>query len=198
MAGSSEFVWDVPHGFNFGRDVIDQLASERRTGLVAIAAGGSRREYSFPEIAELSQRWAAALHRAGIGKGDRVIVAMPKVPEWLFAMIALLRLGAVAVPVADQLRARDVLYRANHSEARALIAHASVVPELEQMRPDAHGVSIRLVSGPTQAPYWTEIEPSLASVTPFAGVPTTVDDLACILYTSGTTKDPKCVVHSVS
>jgi acyl-coenzyme A synthetase/AMP-(fatty) acid ligase len=198
MTGSTEFVWNVPRGFNFGRDVIDRLASERRTGLVALAADGIRRDYSFPEIAELSQRWAAALRDAGIGKGDRVIVVMPKVPEWLFAMIALLRLGAVAVPVADQLRARDVLFRANHSEARALIAHASVVAELDKMRSDANGVAIWLVSGSTQAPNWTEIEPSLATVTPFAGVPTAVSDLACILYTSGTTKDPKGVMHAVS
>jgi acyl-coenzyme A synthetase/AMP-(fatty) acid ligase len=198
MTGSTEFVWDVPHSFNFGRDVIDRLACEQRRGLVSLAADGSRRDYTFPEIVELSQRWAAVLRGAGIGKGDRVLVVMPKVPEWLFAMIALLRLGAVAVPVADQLRSRDVLYRANHSEACALIAHASVIAELEEMRPFANSVAIWLVSGSTQAPNWTEIKPSLATVTPFAGVLTTVDDLACIMYTSGTTKDPKGVVHAVS
>jgi hypothetical protein len=47
MTGTNEFVWDVPHSFNFGRDVIDPLASEQRTGLVALAADGSRRDYTF-------------------------------------------------------------------------------------------------------------------------------------------------------
>lgn len=198
MTRTNEFVWELPHSFNFGRDVIDPLASEKRTALVALATDGTRRDYSFAEIAALSQRWAAALHNAGIGKGDCVVVIMPKVPEWVFAMIALLRLGAVAVPVAEQLRARDVLYRVNHSEARAVIAHPCVVEELEKMRPDADGVTVWLVCGGSPVPPWTDIEPSLATVTPFAGIPTTVDDPACIMYTSGTTKDPKGVVHSVS
>jgi acyl-coenzyme A synthetase/AMP-(fatty) acid ligase len=198
MTRPAALAWNLPHGFNFGRDVIDRLASEKRTGLIALAADGSRRDYSFVEIAEASQRWAAALRDAGIGKGDRVIVVMPKVPEWLFAMVALLRLGAIAVPVADQLRARDVLFRANHSEARALIAHPSAIAELEKMRSAATGIGLWLVSDATPASDWTDIEPSLATVAPFAGVPTTVDDLAFILYTSGTTKDPKGVVHAVS
>jgi acyl-coenzyme A synthetase/AMP-(fatty) acid ligase len=198
MTPTTGFVWNVPYHFNFGRDVIDPLASEQRTALVALAADGTRRDYSFAEIADLSQRWAAVLRTTGINKGDRVVVVMPKVPEWIFAMIALLRLGAVAVPVADQLRARDVLYRVNHSEARAVIAHPGVVAELEKMRPDASGVAHWLVSGATDVPSWSEIEPSLVTATPFAGVPTTVDDFACIMYTSGTTKDPKGVVHAVS
>ena len=95
--------WNIPPNFNFARDVVDVLANEQRTGLIALAADRTRRDYSFAEIAEASQRWAAVLRDVGVGKGDPVVVIMPKVPEWLFAMLALLRLGAVAVPGAEQL-----------------------------------------------------------------------------------------------
>jgi len=76
MTESRDFAWDVPHSFNFGRDVIDPLACEQRKGLIALAADGTRRDYTFPEIADLSQCWAAVLRSAGIGKGDRVIVVI--------------------------------------------------------------------------------------------------------------------------
>lgn len=198
MAASTGFSWDVPSEFNFGRDVIDVLAREDRTGLIALGADGRRTAYSFAQIAEASQRWAAVLRNLGIGKGDHVIVIMPKVADWLFAMVALLRIGAIAVPGAEQLRARDVLFRAEHSQARALIAHPSVVPELEKMRADASSIALWLCSDATAGPGWTAAGVELAGVTPFAGVPTHVDDLAYLIYTSGTTKDPKGVVHAVS
>ncbi|HEX8806279.1 MAG TPA: AMP-binding protein, partial [Candidatus Aquilonibacter sp.] len=94
---------NVPQRFNFARDVIDRLATEGRRGLVFVAADGSRREYTFAEISELSQKYAAALLDVGIDRNARVIVALPKIPQWLFVMLALDRLGAVAIPGAEQL-----------------------------------------------------------------------------------------------
>jgi acyl-coenzyme A synthetase/AMP-(fatty) acid ligase len=196
MAMAEPFAWNVPPNFNFARDVVDAMASEPRTGLIALNANGGRRDYAFAEIAAASQRWAATLRDAGVRKGDRVVIVMPKVPDWLFAMIALFRIGAVAVPGAEQLRAREVLYRADHAEARAVIAHFSVVPELEKMRADAKTVALWLACGGS-APGWNRLDDALATAAPFSGVPTEADDMALIMYTSGTTKDPKGVVHAV-
>ncbi len=193
------FSWNVPPHFNFARDVVDALARENRLGLVAIDPAGARRDYTFAEVAEASQRWAAVLRDRGIGKGDRVIVIMPKVPEWLFAMTALLRMGAIAIPGAEQLRAKDVLFRALHAEATAVIAHPSVAEELEKMRAEAPAIRNWIVSGPDAAlPGWIAAEPLLAAAQPWLGETTAADDLSYIVYTSGTTKDPKGVVHSVA
>ncbi len=124
---------------------------------------------------------------------------MPKVPDWLFAMTALLRLGAVAIPGAEQLRAKDVLFRALHAEATAVVAHPSCAAELEKMRVDAPALRTWLVTGPAAAiAGWTAVDPLLAQATPDLGEPTVPSDLAYIVYTSGTTKDPKGVVHSVA
>lgn len=75
-----EFRWEVPQRFSFARDVIDELARNDRRALVFIDSDRSRHRYSFEEIAVMSQRYARVFSDAGIGRGDRVLVALPKRP----------------------------------------------------------------------------------------------------------------------
>jgi acyl-coenzyme A synthetase/AMP-(fatty) acid ligase len=191
------FSWDVPPDFNFARDVVDALADDDRRGLLFVDAAGARHDYTFAQIADGTRRWAAVLHDAGVRKGDRIVVVLPKRPEWLLCMVAALRIGAVAVPSAEQLRAKDLLYRANHSGATTVVAHAANAAEFDAMRDDAATVRTWLLAGGERAG-WTAVDPLLERATPWDGEPTRADDPAFIVYTSGTTKDPKGVVHAVS
>jgi acyl-coenzyme A synthetase/AMP-(fatty) acid ligase len=191
---ASAFAWDVPQDFNFARDVIDVLGRESRRGLLFVDAAGGRHDVSFAEIASLSRRWASVLHDLGVAKGERVVVLLPKIPEWLYAMLALNRLGAVVVPCSEQLRAKDLAFRANHSEATTIVAHESNRAEVDLMRELAPGVHRFLLVGGT-GEGWTARDARSAKVE-FAGSPTRSDDIAYIVYTSGTTKDPKGVVHT--
>jgi acyl-coenzyme A synthetase/AMP-(fatty) acid ligase len=191
------FSWDVPLEFNFARDVVDRLAREDRLGLLAVDANLARRKFSFAEVADATKRWASVLRDAGIGKGDRVVVVIPKIPDWLFCMTALLRIGAVAIPSAEQLRAKDLLYRVQHGGAIAVVGHVSNAAEIETIRPDAPAVRAWLVVGGERAG-WTAADPLVRDAQPWDGAPTAPDDMAYIVYTSGTTKDPKGVVHTVA
>ncbi len=191
------FAWDIPANFNFARDVVDKLAQEDRRGLLFVDAAGAQRDYTFAQIADASRRWAAVLRDAGLRKGDRVVVVLPKIPDWLFCMVAALRIGAVAVPSAEQLRAKDLLYRANHSGATTVVAHAANADEFDAMRADATTVGTWLLAG-GERDGWTSVDPLVERATPWDGAPTKADDMALIVYTSGTTKDPKGVVHAVS
>ena len=190
-----QFSWAVPSDFNFARDVVDRLGAEDRTGLIYVDKTGATKTYGFPQIVEATQKYAAALRDLGVGKGSRVIVVLPKVPAWLFVMVALDRLGAVAIPCAEQLRAKDLLYRANHAEATAIVVHPTNAAEVDLLRSDAKTLTTYIVADGT-ADGWIALDPLVAAADPFDGVPTSADDMAYIVYTSGTTKDPKGVVHA--
>ncbi len=188
------FAWNVPPAFNFARDVIDVLGRDERRGLLFVAVDGTQHDVSFGEIAHTTQRWAGAFRELGIVKGGRVVVLLPKIPAWLYAMVALDRIGAVVVPCSEQLRAKDLAFRAIHSEATTIVAHASNAAEVDLLRALAPGITrYLLVDGERDG--WTSLDGLVAKAERFAGNPTANDDLAYIVYTSGTTKDPKGVVH---
>ena len=190
------FSWNVPPDFNFGRDVIDPLGREDRRGLLFLDANGTRTDVSFPAIAEATQRWAGALRDLGVRAEDRVVVLLPKIPAWLYAMVACARLGAVVVPCSEQLRAKDLAFRAEHSEATTIVAHVSNRDEVDKLRATNPGLTRYLLVGDAAADGgWTGLDDLVARAEPFAGNPTRADDLAYIVYTSGTTKDPKGVMH---
>jgi acyl-coenzyme A synthetase/AMP-(fatty) acid ligase len=192
---TAAFAWTAPAEFNFGRDVIDVLGRERRRGLLFVDAAGARHDVGFEAIAETTQRYAGAFADLGIEKGERVVVLLPKIPAWLYAMVGLNRLGAVVVPCSEQLRAKDLAFRANHSDATTIVAHPSNRAEVDLLRADAPGVTRYLLVG-GEAEGWAALDPLVENARLSAGNPTAATDLAYIVYTSGTTKDPKGVVHT--
>ena len=169
-----------PDRFNFTRDVVEH-ADPNALALRFVDSAGGIRDLSFGEIAELAARWTGRLRRAGIEPGDRILVLLGKTPDWHAVMLAALKAGAVAIPCSEMLRAKDLDFRARHSGARLLVAAPGCRDEVEGMT-----VAIDVL-------YLDEAE--LDEPDP-AAADTGAGDPALILYTSGTTKDPKGVVHT--
>ena len=105
---------------NFARDVVD-AAEPARPALLALGRDGERAEIAFAEVAERSARLAGTLAARGVGRGDVVMTLVGNRPEWVYAMVAVWRLGAVAQPCIEQLRARDLRARMDVVEPRAVV-----------------------------------------------------------------------------
>jgi carnitine-CoA ligase len=131
---------------------------------------------SYAEVVEACLRAAAALHGLGIGRGDRVCLMLGNRPEYVYAWLGLSRLGAVAVPVNVHLKGEGLTYILEHSGAKLVLAEPELLPRIET----AILVLTQLPEAPSECPR--------ADVAP--------EELAGILYTSGTTGPPKGVMLS--
>jgi acyl-coenzyme A synthetase/AMP-(fatty) acid ligase len=170
----------APARFNFTRDVVEQ-ADGTALALRFVDTGGGVRDLTFAEVAESAARWAGLLRSRGVQPGDRVLVLVGKTPDWHAVMLAGLKAGAVTIPCSEMLRAKDLDFRVRHSGARLLLAD-------ERCREEVDGML-----EPCDVVY---LEEAVLGEPDGTTADTAADDPAFILYTSGTTKDPKGVVHT--
>jgi acyl-coenzyme A synthetase/AMP-(fatty) acid ligase len=184
------FRWQLPSHFNFGGDVVDQWAADpNRLALIWCDEAGSERRYTFADMSQLSNRCANLLHKLGIVRGDRVMVMLPRLPEWQIAMVGCLKLGAIPIPCIDMLTAGDVDYRIQHSGARGAITTAANVGKFTQ------SLAARISLGGGQG--WTDLEAGLARCSDrFSPAQLQADEPAMIYYTSGSAGKPKGVTHA--
>ena len=183
---SSDGVWQVPARFNFTRDVVEAYAADPlRPALTFVDPDGVIDRRTFSEIATEANRWAQLLRARGLAPGERVLVVTGKTPSWHAVLLGAIKAGVVTVPCSEMLRARDLDFRAEHSGARVVVADRERAQELTRME-----VPIEIVV----------VEEAVAELAGFAPVSPTHDtastDLVFILYTSGTTKNPKGAAHT--
>jgi acyl-coenzyme A synthetase/AMP-(fatty) acid ligase len=166
---------------NFARDLVDAAAPEK-LALVEIARDGARREWSFGAVAGRSAALAGALGARGVGGRDVVLTLVGNRPEWVFAMVACFRIGAVVLPCTEQLRARDLRLRLDAVQPAAIVCDARNRTELDAARPDCPVLTVpddALYDAPAPAPAELDVE-----------------DPCLITFTSGTSGEPKAVVHA--
>jgi acyl-coenzyme A synthetase/AMP-(fatty) acid ligase len=170
----------TPARFNFARDVVERQ-DPGRLALRHCDRAGVVRDLTFGEMGEQAARWARLLRGRGISAGDRMLVLIGKTPDWFAVMVAALKVGVVSIPCSELLRAKDLDFRTRHSGATLLVADPESRSEVEAMSesPDVVYVGETELGDPDRET-----------------ADTAADDPAFILYTSGTTKDPKGVVHT--
>src|SRR5215216_7734509 len=130
---------EVPERYNYARDVVDSWAV-REPGKLALLAvgpdGGDARRFSFADLARSSDRAARFLAAQGVGKGDRVFVMLPRVPDWYDVVLGCIKLGAVPMPATTLLTPRDITYRVNSAEASVVVVDAEGTTKVNQVAAD--------------------------------------------------------------
>ena len=141
------FSLDVPEYFNFGFDVIDRWAKKDRNKLAMIWVNqrGEEKKFSFLDLSNLSNQAANILLKYGINKGDRVIVLLPRIPEWWIFTLALIKLGAVLAPCPTMLTARDIAYRVNKGKFRMIITDLENTTKVEEICDQCPSLTCRMV-----------------------------------------------------
>jgi len=168
---------------NFARDVVDAAPADRRA-LVEIDREGRRREFTFGEVADRSARLAGTLAARGVTRGDVVMTLIGNRPEWVLTMVACFRIGAVALPCNEQLRAKDLRQRLDAARPKLVVADERNAGELSAAGAGGDGVDVVLIP-----------DPALLAAEPAAAIELDPTDPCLITFTSGTTGEAKGIVH---
>ncbi len=191
------FQWRIPDRFNIAAAICDRHVGAGRLAMISEAADGTAAALTFEHLQDQSRRLANALAAHGIGRGDRVGILLPQCPEAAVAHLAAYRLGAIALPLFTLFGPDAIEYRLNDSGARAVVSNEAGIAKLLELggRLGANPLLISIderVAGHVLG--WASLIGAASAEQTM--VDTAADDPALIVYTSGTTGNPKGVLHA--
>jgi len=141
--------------------------------------------HSYAALGSAVERLRGSLAAKGISAGDRVALVMPNSPHFIISHLAVIGLGAVSVPIHPQSRAREIAWQLEDAEASAVIAWSHLANDVEKAVSQTESVRLRAYVGEDIPRGADSVVEMIAQGQPLASVASTADDLAAILYTSG-------------
>lgn len=157
----------------------------------ALIAGD--RTMTYAELDAASDRLAGALARRGVARGDRVTMFMPNAIEFVVAFYGTLKAGAVVNPINAQSKEREVRFQVEDSGAKIVLYHEALAPVVDLVRPNLPNVRF-VVTGATAPAGALRFDDLVAEPGAAPAMTESMEDLAALPYTSGTTGFPKGVM----
>lgn len=192
----------VPDNFNFAYDVMDVWAEEKpdKTALLWTNDEGDCLRFSFNDLKEQSDKAAAYFLSLGIGRGDAVMLILKLNYEFWLSMLALHKIGAVAIPATHMLTAHDIVYRNNRADIKAIICVGEdyVLKQVRASKADSPTLELLVSIGPEVPEGFNDWHKEWNDVPAFVK-PQHVngnDDTMLMYFTSGTSGEPKMVAHN--
>ena len=195
----------IPDNFNFAYDVVDEYArtEPKREALVWCDDNDESHIFTFKDLSLASQRTANFLVEQGIQKGDRVMLILRRRYEFWFFLLALHRIGAIAIPATNMLAAEDLEYRFNAAGVKMVVTYdePSLQKEVDKAKAKCESVEKLVTVGQTARQNWIsfyddyEIYPASFD-RPSGENAIKNDDIMIVYFTSGTSSNPKMVAHT--
>lgn len=199
----------VPENFNFAYDVVDELANSvpNKRALVWCNDHGDEKIITFAEMKRLSDKTANYLKEIGVKKGDFVMLILKRHWQWWLCMVALHKIGAVAIPATHLLTKKDIVYRCNAADISTIIASGDgeITKHVDDAQPDSPTLKRKLcvmAAESTSLPEgWLDFNSGMEAASevwerPTGEAATQNEDMLLMYFTSGTTGEPKMVVHN--
>lgn len=198
----TDIQFHYPDNFNFGYDVVDAIAAQTpgKRALVWCNAEGDERTFTFGDISRLSDRAANVLREAGIRRGDHVMVCLKRHYEYWYTAVALQKLGAVLIPVTHMLTVKDLLYRMGCIPIRGIICTPTggVAARMAEAAAEK-APGCRLWTVRKDIPGFENLSRAVEAASQvLPRQQTQVTDPMLLYFTSGTTGNPKGVIHDFS
>jgi acetyl-CoA synthetase len=199
----NEYHWEVPELYNFCFDVVDVWAEDRtKLALVSLDQSGKHATYqTFYELSMLSNQFANVLRNQGLKKGDRVLVILESIQQWYAVMLGMIKLGVIPMPGTTLLTSKDIEYRLNRAEGCMVITDMNHLARVERIADKCPHLRFKMVVDGTM-PDWLSYEDEMSKASIHLRrdevEPTRSDDAMLLFFTSGTTAQPKMVLHTQS
>ena len=187
--------------FNFGFDVVDAIAEKypEKLAMIHLDKNKVERRFTFLDIKKQSARCANYFLSLGIKKGDKVMLVLKRHYQFWFAMIALHKIGAIAIPATYQLREHDFIYRFNAAGVSAIVctSDGDCAEIVDKVQSECPTLNLKVLVG-GQREGWRDFDSEYGLFkSSFRRTPDTPsgDEPALMFFSSGTTGNPKMVEH---
>lgn len=199
----SEFSLNIPENFNFGFDIVDEMArlEPQKTAMVWCDQKGEERFFTFADIKKYTNKTANFLKKAGIKKGDIVMLVLKRHYEFWFSIVALHKIGAIAIPATAMLTTKDLEYRFNVAGVKGIIctADGELTNYVDEAQKNSPTLELKVIARGKKNG-WLSFDEELEAASEEFPRPTGEEanlstDPMVMFFSSGTSGMPKLACH---